>query len=539
MVKVWGIDLPVLLTISYLLVAVLAVTIYETARALFLRWLQRRVERRVRAFAAEQGVAREPFKFAHKMVVKELLLSDRIVNEQILEHAKTTGTPVAEVRRRVEEYADEIIPAFNLLTYYEVGFRLAKFFVNLVYEPSVDKQALERTTRIPGDAVVVYIMNHRSNMDYVLVAYVLAGRVALSYAVGEWARVWPLEYLFKSFGSYFVRRGYREDLYHRVLERYVNLIAKQGVTQGIFPEGKLSRDGTLLPPKVGLLQYIAGAEADPEFTRRLVFVPVGINYDWVLEDKALLDEARGIVREKRWTQKARVLVTGPAKFARIVGTNMVRRLTRRVKHHGSAAVSFGKPVDFRAWLDERGVTFRELDREERKPVVADFARDLMAEVGKAVPVTHLAVVSHALLALGKSEVTLEELVRETAKFHRRFLDAGAPSGYAQEFQKLKVARSDLEEAASQREGGPEVLDMERELLDQQEAEFVVRRAVDVLRRRKLAKRSKGAVRVSDRARPHLRYYANSVGHHIGVVYPFETGTLPTEEQAVEAPVPTV
>jgi hypothetical protein len=29
-------------------------------------------------------------------------------------------------------------------------------------------------------------------------------KVALSYAVGEWARVWPLEHLFRSFGSYFV-----------------------------------------------------------------------------------------------------------------------------------------------------------------------------------------------------------------------------------------------------------------------------------------------------------------------------------------------
>ena len=102
MVEFWGIDLPVLLTISYLLVAAIAIALYETARALFLRWLHRRVERRVRAFAAEQGVAREPFKFAHKMVVKELLLSDRVVNEKILEHAKRTGTPVVEVRRQVE-----------------------------------------------------------------------------------------------------------------------------------------------------------------------------------------------------------------------------------------------------------------------------------------------------------------------------------------------------------------------------------------------------------------------------------------------------
>ena len=58
----------------------------------------------------------------------------------------------------------------------------------------------------------------------------LSGRVAISYAVGEWARVFPLEYVFKSFGSYFIRRRYREPLYHTVLERYVQLITRHGVT---------------------------------------------------------------------------------------------------------------------------------------------------------------------------------------------------------------------------------------------------------------------------------------------------------------------
>jgi glycerol-3-phosphate O-acyltransferase len=53
--------------------------------------------------------------------------------------------------------------------------------------------------------VIIYVMNHRSNADYILVSYALAGHVAISYAVGEWARAFPLEVVFKSFGSYFIR----------------------------------------------------------------------------------------------------------------------------------------------------------------------------------------------------------------------------------------------------------------------------------------------------------------------------------------------
>ena len=49
-----------------------------------------------------------------------------------------------------------------------------------------------------------------------ILPYVLRDNVALSFAVGEWARVWPLDVLFKSFGSYFIRRDLpRQALPHR------------------------------------------------------------------------------------------------------------------------------------------------------------------------------------------------------------------------------------------------------------------------------------------------------------------------------------
>src|SRR5688500_5272134 len=142
----------------------------------------------------------------------------------------------------------------------------------MFYRVSVDQQESSSAASLPDDAIVVYLMNHRSNADYVLVGYVLTGRVAISYAVGEWARAFPLEYIFKSFGSYFVRRKFREPLYHTVLERYVQLITKNGVTQGIFPEGGLSRDGKLKAGKIGLLDYIICVARDPLYRRRIHLV---------------------------------------------------------------------------------------------------------------------------------------------------------------------------------------------------------------------------------------------------------------------------
>ena len=166
-----------------------------------------------------------------------------------------------------------------MLSYYRLGYNLAKATLHLLYKVTVDYQDEAALERIPRRDVVVYLMNHRSNADYVVVAYVLARGVAVSYAVGEWARVWPLETIFKSFGSYFIRRRYREPLYHAVLERYVQLITRNGVTQGIFLEGGLSRDGRPRPAKVGLLDYIAGTLREDGFDRDIWLVPVALNYD--------------------------------------------------------------------------------------------------------------------------------------------------------------------------------------------------------------------------------------------------------------------
>src|SRR2546430_4165644 len=206
------------------------------------------------------------------------------------DHARAHGISEEQVRRRVAQYITEIVPQLNVLSYYKLGYNLAKILVNLLYKVSVDYQDEAALERIPKRDVVVYLMNHRSNADYVVVAYVLARGVHVSYAVGEWARAWPLEYVFKSFGAYFVRRKFREPLYHTVLERYVQLITRNGVTQGIFPEGGLSRDGTLRPPKLGLLDYICRTLLDPGFDRDVWFVPVALNYDRVLEDRSLIRE---------------------------------------------------------------------------------------------------------------------------------------------------------------------------------------------------------------------------------------------------------
>jgi len=123
----------------------------------------------------------------------------------------------------------------------------------------------------------------------VVVAYLVASRSALSYAVGEWARIWPLQTLVRALGAFFVRRNSGDPLYRQVLARYVQTATAAGVVQAVYPEGRLTRNGRLGPPRLGLISYMVSA-FDPKGERDLVFIPVGLNFDRILEDRTLIRE---------------------------------------------------------------------------------------------------------------------------------------------------------------------------------------------------------------------------------------------------------
>ena len=206
--------------------------------------MRRRLERAIDRLNQRLKLHIQPFKLARRRVLVEQLLHDPEVLTAIEVHAQTKGVPLAEAQAKARRYAREIVPSFSTYTYFRVGTRLARRVSQMLYRVRlgfVDEAALEKVDRT---ATVVFVINHRSNMDYVLVTYMAAATSALSYAVGEWARVWGLQSLIRSMGAYFVRRDSGEPLYRRVLARYVHMSTAAGVTQAMFPEGGLTRDGT-------------------------------------------------------------------------------------------------------------------------------------------------------------------------------------------------------------------------------------------------------------------------------------------------------
>ncbi|MFV2038230.1 MAG: 1-acyl-sn-glycerol-3-phosphate acyltransferase, partial [Paracoccaceae bacterium] len=221
------------------------------------RWFfRRRMERVVAQLNTRLERPIEPFKLLRRHDMIQRLIYDPRVIEAVAEHAREAGVPEDVAFQVATRYAREIVPSFSASAYFGVATKLARLLSRAFYRVRLAYFDEDAIKAIDPEATVIFIMNHRSNMDYVLVTYLAAERAALSYAVGEWARVWPLSRLIKAMGAYFIRRKSRNPLYRRVLARYVQMATAGGVAQAVFPEGGLSLDGKVGEPKLGLLNYI-------------------------------------------------------------------------------------------------------------------------------------------------------------------------------------------------------------------------------------------------------------------------------------------
>ncbi len=433
--------------------------------------LRRRLRRLTAEIDDRLKIKLQPFKLTRKKVVEEMLVHDPEVVRAAGEYRAAHGMSWDEVTDLVRVAAHEIVPRFDVVLYYRLAHSLARAVARVFYRVRigfVDRRAM---AAIDPSASVIFVMNHRSNFDYLVVSYIVSRLASISYAVGEWARVWPLDTLLRRMGAYFVRRRSDDPLYRKVLERFVQLSAESGVTQGIFPEGRLTRDGRLGPPRLGLLCYLL-RRFDPGAPRDLVFVPVGINYDRVLEDRTHALETAGTLPRASTAGAVRTGLRSVAKLAWLL-------LRGRFHRFGTACVTFGEPLSVKAYLASRDRDFRLLPEDEYRDEVQLLGERLMEGIARAVPVTPVALVAHAFLAAGAAEVPRARLAADVeaalAELRRRHVALALP--------RTAAART-------------------------------VELGVRALRVRGVLAESGGVLAVAGADRPLLAYYANSIAHHL-------------------------
>jgi glycerol-3-phosphate O-acyltransferase len=200
--------------------------------------------------------------------------------------------------------------------------------------------------------------------------------------------------------------------------------------------------------------------------RDLVFVPLGLNYDRVLEDRSLL-------KEKGSASPIRGLwIT-----LRFVLHNIGLMLRSEWHRFGYACVNFGTPISMREYCRTRGVDFQALSGEERRAAMAQLGRELMDAVGRIVPVLPVPLMASIFVAQPRRALSALELKAEVGRLLARLEAAGAH---------VYIPRGDLDYALSV--------------------------GLRMLTLRRLVEEDDGLFRAREPELPLLAYYANSITH---------------------------
>ncbi len=381
--------------------------------------------------------------------------------------AEEPGDPTAALDR-AHRYARGIVPRLRAGFYLRLFGGPLRALVSRLFRVRIHYQDEAALRRRSDAATLVFVLNHRSNLDYLIASTALADRAIVSFAVGEWARYWPFEPLLRTVGGYFVNRGSGNRLYRAVLAAHVRRSIEEGVPQAFFIEGNLTLDGALQPPRLGMLDYTVRGFR-PEESRDVVFVPAALNYDRVLEDQNLqIMKTRG----KRPSRR-RYLQAVAGFWLHQLGLV----LKRRWRPFGHANLAFGSPLSLREWTREHGMDPRKADREARFAAVARLGDELMDRIARVMPVLPVPLMAAVLTRANAAGMTPEEARAEGIRLAEAMTEA-----------------SDLSEG------------------DHSEWGDAVECGIRSLSLRRLIVTEGGRLRVRDVQRDLVEYYANSVAH---------------------------
>jgi 1-acyl-sn-glycerol-3-phosphate acyltransferase len=305
---------------------------------------------------------------------------------------------------------------------YVIGAPIVRFLIRRLFN-SVLATGIDRLVATNKEHTVIIVPMHRSHLDYILVGSklyesnlnppVVAAGVNLSF--------WPIGYIIRSFGGYFVKRNARSDRIHTMLlRRYVAYLVKRGHLHEFFIEGGRSRNGRMRAPRLGLLSIMVSAYLKGQ-RREIAFVPVSITYENVIEDAVFGEEN-----------------TGQGKKKESLGSLLAAR-DLLGKRYGEVILNFGAPISLAAAVERQRGARLEKATDERE-LIATLAANLTDRIRTQ---TNPSLTSLAIAALmmapryGLTRTALAAAVRNLARLIEvaRTIDpeVGAPTPSLQNF----------------------------------------------------------------------------------------------------------
>jgi glycerol-3-phosphate O-acyltransferase len=328
-------------------------------------------------------------------LVKEELLSSARFRAGLEEVA---DAPVDDaLLDRVEAMLEELVTGWGAL-FVDVIPSLGRLIYRRGFDPAIDYDAgqVERTREAVRNNSTVMLMSHRSNLDASILSIAMRenGLPRAHGFAGINMAFWPVGPIMRRAGVVFIRREIGKDpVYKYVLREYVGYLIEKRFNLHWSIEGTRSRTGKMLPPKLGLLSYVAGAYLDGR-TDDVLLLPTSISFDQLYEISEYADYARGAEKKPEG-------VGWLVKFTRDQGR----------RHFGRIYVRYGEPVSMRHFLGANdGPGASELsDDPKARLALQKMAFEVAWRINHATPVSATALVSTMLLGSRGVALTLRQL----------------------------------------------------------------------------------------------------------------------------------
>ncbi len=147
------------------------------------RWvIRRKVNRVITEINDHLQIGIRPFQLTKRKVLIDRLVFDPLVLATMDAYANEKNMPREVAQEEVRRYAREIVPTFNAYVYFRLSYRRCRFVCRQLYRVRVGVVDEAEIRAIDRNPTVVFVMNHRSNIDYMLVAYLASRQITLSYA---------------------------------------------------------------------------------------------------------------------------------------------------------------------------------------------------------------------------------------------------------------------------------------------------------------------------------------------------------------------
>lgn len=347
--------------------------------------------------------------------VKAKVLRDRTLRTRLEGLAAESGKPYQALHLEAARCLDEIASNYDPKVVALARPLLKALFLKLYESLEIDEDGLGRVKRAAATAPVVICPSHKSYVDFLVVSWLLYehGMMAPHIAAGINLSFWPAGPFFRRGGAFFIRRQLKGDpVYAAVLRAFVKQLLRDKFPQEFYIEGGRSRTGKLLFPKMGLVSMEVDAWLDGA-AEDVLFVPVSIDYEKLIEASAYLRELSGGEKKKE-------------NLGGLLGAFAVL-----FRSYERLYVQFEAPLSLRAVAQARlGARTADLatDAEARRLLVQAMATRIAFGIGRAVTITPLGLVCAALLPSVRHALPASVLTRRVELLRFMAAEGGARFG---------------------------------------------------------------------------------------------------------------